>query len=98
MLVRMFQFRAKKGTAAAVKAFMRKKPLRLLKRVRGCLRAYFTRSEGKGEYVWVTVWTSERAIKRAMGRPDWKGLVAEETRRFFAGKPKVRHFEVLVRK
>ena len=95
MLVRMFQFRVKKGRDRALRVFMRRKALRLLKKVPGCLCAYFARGGKKGEYVWVTVWTSEAAPERAMARRDWQALVAEETKRFFAGKPRVQHYEVL---
>ncbi|MCI0403160.1 MAG: antibiotic biosynthesis monooxygenase [Acidobacteria bacterium] len=98
MLVRMFQFRVKKGRGRAVQTFMRGRPLGWLKRVPGCLCAYFTRGKRKDEYVWVTVWTSEGAVKKAMARRDLQALVAEETERFFAGKPEVTHYQVLVAK
>jgi len=98
MLVRMFQFRVKKGRERALRVFMRRKALKLLKKVPGCLCAYFARGETKGEYVWMTVWTSGAARKRATGRRDWQALVAEETKRFFAGKPKVQHYDVLAAK
>ena len=98
MLVRVFQFRVKKGQDRAMRAFMRRKALGLLKKVPGCMCAYFVRGERKGEYVWVTVWTSDAARKRAVSRPDWIRLVWEETERFFVGKPKVQHYEVLAAK
>ena len=98
MLVRMFQFRVKKRTEAAMRISMRRKGLGLLKKAPGCLCAYFARGERKGEYVWVTVWTSESALKRAMAQRDWQALVAEEMERFFAGKPRVQHYHVLAAK
>ena len=98
MLVRVFQFRVKKGQDRAMRAFMRRKALGLLKKVPGCMCAYFVRGEAKGEYMWVTVWKSDAARKRAVSRPDWIRLVWEETERFFAGKPKVQHYEVLAAK
>ena len=97
MLVRVFEFRVKKGRELAVQTFMRGKPVRWLKKAPGCLRAYFTRGQQKGDYIWVSVWTSAAAVKRAMARRDLKALVAEETERFFAGKPKVRHYQVLAK-
>ena len=98
MLVRLFHIRVKKGQDRAIRAFMRGKPIALLKKVPGCLCAYFTRGQRKGEYAWVTVWTSAAALRRGMKRRDWKALVAEETDKLFADKPKVRHYEVLAAK
>lgn len=97
MLVRMFGFRVKKGRERAMVGFMRRQAMGLLKRIGGCRQAYFLRQhEKKDEYVWVTVWTSEAARKKAMARQDWQALVAEETARFFAGKPRVAHYEIVV--
>ncbi|MGH9789054.1 MAG: antibiotic biosynthesis monooxygenase family protein [Candidatus Acidiferrales bacterium] len=98
MLVRMFQFRVKKGRERAMQVFMRRKALAFLKKVPGCLCAYFARADRGGEYMWLTVWTSAAARKRATERRDWQALVAEETKRFFAGKPKVQHYQVLAAK
>ena len=81
-----------------MRAFMRQKALKLLKKVPGCLCAYFARGDRKGEYLWLTVWTSAAARKRATERSGWRALVAEETKRFFAGKPRIQHYDVLAAK
>ena len=98
MLVRMFQFRVRKGREAATRTFMRRVALKVLKKVKGCLCAYFTRGAGKGEYLWVTVWTNERALKKGIARRDWQALLSEETKSFFAGRPTVKHYPVLAAK
>ena len=99
MLVRMFGFRVRKGRERATESFMLRKAMGVLKRIGGCRQAYFLRSrEKKGEYMWVTVWASEAALKKAMGRKDWQALVKEETAEFFVGKAKVRHYGVAARK
>ncbi len=98
MLVRTFHFRVKKGQERAMRLFMRRKALKLLKKVPGCLCAYFARGDRTGEYLWLTVWTSAAARKRATERSDWRALAAEETKRFFAGKPRIQHYEVLAAK
>ncbi len=99
MLVRVFEFRVKKGGERAVAAFMRRKPMTLLRSIPSCRQAYFLRSrEKKGVFLWVTVWTSPAALRRAMARKDWPALVQEETVSIFAGKPKATHWEVVARK
>ena len=82
MLVRVFQFRVKKGRERATESFMLRKPMGLLRQLAGCRHAYFLRNrEKKGEYMWVTVWTNDAARKRAMSRTDWQALVKEEDRK-----------------
>lgn len=99
MLVRVFEFRVKKGSERRVEAFMRRKPMALLRSIPSCRQAYFLRSrEKKGVFLWVTVWTSPGALRRAMAGKAWKALVKEETVSIFAGKPKAGHWELVARK
>lgn len=99
MLVRVFEFRVKKGGERAVAAFMRRKPMALLRSIPSCRQAYFLRSrEKRGVFLWVTVWTSPAALRRAMARKDWQALVKEETVSVFAGRPKAAHWELVARK
>ena len=99
MQVRVFRFRVPKKNERKMRAFMRGKPLRLLRRVPGCRAAYFLRGTRKQEYLWITVWTSDAARRRAMARKDWKALVREEERGgFFAGRHEASHYQVLLKR
>lgn len=62
---------------------------------RGKLRAGPKR---KGEYMWVTVWRNQRAVRAAQKRKDWQRIMRIEEGEYFAGRPKAQHFEVLLTK
>lgn len=110
MILRAFTFRVHKREERRLVGFMRrpssrlarlgiKSPLELLKSIPGCRAAYFTRSvERKGEYLWVTLWTSDAARRAAMRRRDWQEVVRQEKSQFFAGRPQARHYQVLLKK
>lgn len=100
MILRTYTFRVPKKNERKMLAFMRREARQLLRRVSACRAAYFLRGHGKKrEYIWITVWTSDRARKAAMRRKDWQAVSRrEEELGFFAGQPKSDHFEVLVRK
>jgi hypothetical protein len=99
MLLRTFAFRVPKKKERAMAAFMRTRAMRLLRRLPACRAAYFLRNaRRRGDYVWVTLWTSDAARARTMQREDWKKLVKEESARFFSGKPKITHYQVLAKR
>ena len=99
MILRTFVFQASKSKRRTVTRFMRQRALRLLKRIPACRAAFFTRNPAKrGEYMWVTVWSSPAGLRRAQRRPDWKEVVRIEEGDYFAGRPRHRHFEVLFMK
>ena len=99
MILRIFRFRVRKKKQRAVLEFMRREPLRLLRRTPGLRAAYFSCAQGqRREYLWVTLWTSEAARKRATQRKDWRELDRWEEAEFFAGKPEISHYQVLLRK
>jgi heme-degrading monooxygenase HmoA len=99
MILRTFVFEAKAAKRRTVAAFMRRRALPLLKRIPACRAAFFTRNPvRRGEYMWVTVWSSPAALRRAQRRPDWKEVVRIEEGDYFAGRPRHRHFEVLFKK
>ena len=113
MVLRTFTFRVPKKKEGAMLGFMRrpstspfdlaqgelgvKEALALLKRIPACRTAYFLRPEGgKGEYTWVTLWTSKAARERMMRRKEWQNFLKKETR-LFAGNPRIRHYDVLLK-
>lgn len=99
MTLRTFVFRVQKKKQRTLVKFMRRGALRLLRRIPACRAAYFMRSpERKGQYIWMTVWTSEAGRQAAMKRTDWKEIVQEEESQFFGGRPQARHYRVLLRK
>lgn len=110
MILRTFTFRVAKKKERTLVKFMRrpssrearlgiKSPLQLLNSIPGCRAAYFTRStERKGEYLWVTLWTSDAARRAAQRRKDWQAVVEKEETQFFAGRPQARHYRVLLSK
>ncbi len=99
MILRTFVFQASQSKRRTVAAFMRRRALRLLKRIPACRAAFFTRNPGRrGEYMWVTVWTSNASLRAAQRRPAWKEVVRLEEGDYFAGRPRHRHFEVLFKK
>lgn len=103
MLVRMFRFRVPKNPNAGKKEremvrFMRRKALRLLRWIPACRAAYFLRADKRREYIWITVWTSDTARRRAMARKDWKEIVAQEEKAGFLGRHDAKHYQVVLRK
>ena len=99
MILRTFVFEAKASKRRTVTGFMRRRALRLLKRIPACRAAFFTRNPARrGEYMWVTIWTSNAGLLAAQRRPDWKEIVRIEEGDYFAGRPRHRHFEVLFKK
>ncbi|MFQ5853619.1 MAG: hypothetical protein ACE5JU_23925 [Candidatus Binatia bacterium] len=113
MILQTIRFRVPKKRERAMVAFMRQEARRLLRRVPACRAAYFLGTASTslgagparkgpkraGEYMWVTLWTSEAARKRAMRRKDWREVARqEEEAGFFAGKPQARHYKVLLKK
>ena len=99
MILRTFVFQASQSKRRTVTSFMRRRALRLLKRIPACRAAFFTRNPGRrGEYMWVTVWTSPAGLRRAQRWPDRKEVVRIEEGDYFAGRPRHRHYEVLFRK
>src|SRR3989338_7208725 len=107
MILRTFVFQASQSKRRTVAGFMRRRALRLLKRIPACRAAYFVRNPStslraspgrRGEYMWVTVWSSPAALRAAQRRPDWKEVVRLEEGDYFAGRPHHRHYQVLFRK
>jgi hypothetical protein len=98
MLVRMFQFRVPKRKERAMRAFMRREASRMLRRIPSCRAAYFLKGEKRGEYIWITVWTSDAARRRAMARKDWKDIVRREEKAGFLGRHAAKHFTVVLKK
>lgn len=104
MILRTFVFRVKRKKRRAVVGFMRREALKLLRRIPACRAAYFVQSpKPKGpnrarEYMWVTLWPNQRAVRVAQKRKDWRRVVRVEEGEYFAGKPKASHYEVLLKK
>lgn len=99
MTLRVFVFQAQKKRQRGLVRFMRRRALTLLRRIPACRAAYFTRNpERRGEYMWVTVWTSNAGVRAAQRRRDWKQVVREEETQFFARKPRAQHYQVLLKK
>lgn len=97
MTLRRFVFRVPRKRERAMVAFMRREALRLLRRIPACRAAYLLRGPNrKREYTWVTLWTSEAALQRALRRKDWQDVLRrEEEAGFFAGRPRTRHYTVV---
>jgi heme-degrading monooxygenase HmoA len=98
MVVRLLRFRVPKRNEQKMLTFMRRDPSHVLRRVAGLRGAYFLREQGrKNEYAWITLWASNAACRRAVRSRAWQGLLRRERASgFFASKPDVRHYEVVL--
>ncbi len=98
MLLRTLTFQVPKQKDRAMRAFMRREALALVRRIPTCRAAYFVRNQArKNEYMWVTVWPSAAALERARRRKDWKDVTGyEEKAGFFLSRPRHVHYDVLL--
>jgi heme-degrading monooxygenase HmoA len=76
--------RGKKKRAEDYEKFGRQVTLPALKKLDGCLDAYFLKvfEARKPEYLWVVLWRDKEALEAARGNPAWK----EQIKKFEAGK------------
>ncbi len=96
-MLRTFTYRVPKGKERVMQRFMKSDIRKMLLRIPGCRAAYFAKRQGKNrEYIWVSLWTNNQAFKKAGKRKDWKELgVKEKSLKFFAGRPKHVHYDVI---
>jgi heme-degrading monooxygenase HmoA len=84
MFVHIWRMRARKKRAVEYEKFGRQVTLPALKKIDGCLDAYFVRvyEARKPEYLWLVFWCDQAALEAARSNPAWK----EQIRRCEAGK------------
>jgi hypothetical protein len=83
MFAHIWRMRAKKKKAGDYEKFGRQVTLPALKKLDGCIDAYFMRvfEARKPEYLWVVLWRNNEALESARDNPAWK----EQIKRFEAG-------------
>jgi hypothetical protein len=76
--------RGKKKRAEDYEKFGRQVTLPALKKLDGCLDAYFLKvfEARKPEYLWVVLWRDNAALEAARGNPAWK----DQIKKFEAGR------------
>jgi heme-degrading monooxygenase HmoA len=84
MHVHIWRMRGKKKRAEDYEKFGRQVTLPALKKLDGCLDAYFLKvfEARKPEYLWVVLWRDHAALEAARSNPAWK----EQIKKFEAGK------------
>ena len=84
MHVHIWRMRGKKKRAEDYEKFGRQVTLPALKKLDGCLDAYFLKvfEARKPEYLWVVLWRDNAALEAARDNPVWK----EQIKKFEAGK------------
>ena len=84
MFAIIWRMRARKKKTKNYENFGRLVTLPALKRIDGCLEAYFIKvfEARKPEYLWVVLWRDHKALEAARTNPVWR----EQKRKFEAGK------------
>jgi heme-degrading monooxygenase HmoA len=84
MHVHIWRMRGKKKRAEDYERFGRQVTLPALKKLDGCLDAYFLKvfEARKPEYLWVVLWQDAEALEAARKNQAWK----EQIKKFEAGK------------
>jgi len=83
MFAHVWRMRAKKKKAEDYEKFGRQVTLPALKKIDGCVDAYFMRvfEARKPEYLWVVLWRDADSLEAARDNPAWK----EQIKKFEAG-------------
>lgn len=84
MFVHIWRMRARKKRAEEYEKFGRQVTLAALKKIDGCLDAYFIKvfEARKPEYLWLVFWRDNKALEAARTNPAWR----EQIKKFEAGK------------
>jgi heme-degrading monooxygenase HmoA len=84
MFIHIWRMRARKKRFEEYEKFGRQVTLPALKKIDGCLDAYFVRvyEARKPEYLWLVFWRDQAALEAARTNPIWR----EQIKRFEAGK------------
>jgi heme-degrading monooxygenase HmoA len=84
MFVHIWRMRGRKKRAEEYEKFGRQVTLPALKKLDGCLDAYFIKvfEARKPEYLWLVFWRDHEALEAARTNPVWR----EQIRKFEAGK------------
>lgn len=83
MFAHIWRIRARRKKVEEYEKFGRQVTIPALKKIPGCLEAYFLRvhESRKPEYLWVVLWKDRDALEAARTNPAWR----EQTRKFEAG-------------
>ncbi len=84
MFVHVWRMRARKKRAEEYEKFGLQVTLPSLKKIDGCLDAFFLKvfESHKPQYLWVVLWKDQEALESARSNPVWR----EQIRKFEAGK------------
>ena len=84
MFVHVWRMRARKKRVEQYEKFGRQVTLPALKKIDGCLDAYFFRvyESRKPEYLWVVHWKDNEALEAARNNPLWR----EQIKKFEEGE------------
>jgi heme-degrading monooxygenase HmoA len=84
MFVHIWRMRGRKKRAEDYEKFGRQVTLPALKKIDGCLDAYFIKvfEARKPEYLWLVFWRDKGALEAARSNPVWR----EQIKKFEAGK------------
>ncbi len=84
MFVHIWKMRARKKRVEDYERFGRQVTLPSLKKLEGCLDAYFVKvfEARKPEYLWLVFWRDREALEAARGNPAWR----EQIKKFEEGR------------
>lgn len=84
MFVHIWKMRCRKKKVEDYEKFGRQVTLPALKKIEGCLDAYFIRvfEARKPEYLWLAFWRDREALETARATPAWR----EQIKKFESGK------------
>lgn len=84
MFAHVWRMRGRKKRVEQYEKFGRQVTLPALKKIDGCLDAYFFRvaESRKPEYLWVVFWKDKNALEAARTDPNWR----EQIKKFEAGE------------
>jgi len=84
MFVHIWKMRARKKSVQDYEKFGRQATIPALKKIDGCLEAYFLKvfESKKPQYLWVVFWKDHQALEAARTNPVWR----EQIKKFEAGK------------
>ncbi len=84
MFVQVWKMRARKKRAEDYERFGQQVTLPTMKKIDGCIAAYFVRvvEARKPEYLWVVFWRDLEALEAARSNPAWR----EQMKKFEEGR------------
>lgn len=90
MFAHIWRMRGKRKKTEEYEKFGRELTLPTLRKIDGCLGAYFLKAfeARKPEYIWVVLWRDREALEAARSNPAWREQISKfEAGRFYRTIP-----------